>query len=134
MTVGGFGWEFLFLFLGLIVSAISLIVIPVSFLFKFDRFAIRILFNIHGVLCVGHAYLFLKIVKSFFDGYVKSIFDFVFLWALAGTVYFFILILSSYLYCRGRSTPNFYYYITFISCGIFPFMAIVVMNLIKIFN
>ncbi|WP_155393689.1 hypothetical protein [Xanthomonas albilineans] len=66
MTVGGFGWEFLFLFLGLIVSAISLIVIPVSFLFKFDRFAIRILFNIHGVLCVGHAYLFLKIVKSFF--------------------------------------------------------------------
>lgn len=92
MTVGGFGWEFLFLFSGLIVSAISLIFIPISFLFKFSRFSIIFLFNIHGVICVGHSFLFLKILKNFFDGRGDSSFDFVFLWALIGFVYFFCLL------------------------------------------
>lgn len=134
MTVGGFGWEFLFLFSGLIVSAISLIFIPISFLFKFSRFSIIFLFNIHGVICVGHSFLFLKILKNFFDGRGDSSFDFVFLWALIGFVYFFLFIMSICMHCRGRYVSNFYYYSTFISCGISPFVVIVLANSIKNLN
>lgn len=116
----------LLMYLGLIISAVSLILIPISLALKFNKFTIKFLFNAHGAICIGHAYIFLKFLKDIFyrkneiDPYVYHLL----LWSAVGTIYFILFGYSAYMRGRGRIISIYYYYSIFIIFGIAPLLVI----------
>lgn len=132
MIFGSFGWEFPFLFAALAVSAFSLIIIPISFIFNFKDYAISILFHLHGAFCVGHLGFLLKIFYNVIFGLNYFELDFLILWNSLGAVNFFMFSYSIYARKTGQRISNIYYLSGLIVCGVLPLAVIVSVNLIRL--